>query len=727
MRLVDRRLLIVLAVALSASALAVPAVHAQGKQGKQAWKRFTADNGVYWRVEWSAGGEQAKSLRGRSAPVAGDPATVAETFLAKNADVLALKSDLSDLTVVSRRQSPAGTHLTYQQSHDGLPVFNGVVDVHVSRGGQVYLLHNDTVPAGKLAATQRKSVIPAADAAWLAQNAHFGAQQHDKYGRPSWTQSTRISDGPELGIQKTDAGERLVYRVTVGAIRYLVDAETGDILEAVSLKQSATGTGRIFDPNPVNTLDDGTLQDQGDANFAGLAGAYKEVTLRGIRSTGTGADTRYRLQGPYVRTLDLRASSVGSCMNGQTEVRKPPPVRDDTSFEYNRNQSGFEHTMVYFHIDKNQRYIQSLGFTDLFNRAIRVDAHAFPQDNSFYCGSPSGAGYLAFGDGGVDDAEDADVILHEYGHALQDAASGGRYFGNHDETGAMGEGFGDYWAFSTRPGAPWGTCFADWDSEGACLRKINRNKRYPEDAGQGIHRDGEIWSRGLYDMFRKLGKEKANKIILQSHFLIVNNPKFTNGLTALLDADDELFDGANRQEICSIFLDRGITAPGCGYWILLTWNKVGADVDLHLRPPSGAGNNTWNFGGDCAYYNLNPNWGDAGSADDDPLLYRDCIADCASEQITVDKLTTPGTYRVLVHYYRHRGFGNTTANLEVFRGRRKLFEGSRALSNSNDNPSGGELWFAYNIVVAAGKDEVEGFEVDIVQPAETDRSGASEK
>jgi hypothetical protein len=26
---------------------------------------------------------------------------------------------------------------------------------------------------------------------------------------------------------------------------------------------------------------------------------------------------------------------------------------------------------------------------------------------------------LAFGEGGVDDAEDVDVVLHEYGHAIQ--------------------------------------------------------------------------------------------------------------------------------------------------------------------------------------------------------------------------------------------------------------------------------------------------------------------
>ena len=51
---------------------------------------------------------------------------------------------------------------------------------------------------------------------------------------------------------------------------------------------------------------------------------------------------------------------------------------------------------------------------------------------------------LRFGKGGVDDAEDAEVILHEYGHAIQDSQS--RRLRRSEEAGAIGEGFGDYWA-----------------------------------------------------------------------------------------------------------------------------------------------------------------------------------------------------------------------------------------------------------------------------------------
>jgi hypothetical protein len=258
--------------------------------------------------------------------------------------------------------------------------------------------------------------------------------------------------------------------------------------------------------------------------------------------------------------MDIGAANLpNTCIDGMTEVRQAPPTLSGSAFNFNRSQSGFEHTMVYFTIDRSERYIQSLGFDDLWNKPIRIDAHAITDDNSFYCPAPVGSGYIVFGNGGVDDAEDADVVLHEYGHALQDAASDGKYSGD-GETGAMGEGFGDYWAYSTHHTGTWGNCFADWDSEGACLRHLNTSKVYPGDMEGEVHADGEIWSRGLRDLYLKLGKTKADTIILGSHFLIVDQPTFSDGLAALVDADKEVYSGANKKAICTVFKARGITA-----------------------------------------------------------------------------------------------------------------------------------------------------------------------
>jgi hypothetical protein len=110
----------------------------------------------------------------------------------------------------------------------------------------------------------------------------------------------------------------------------------------------------------------------------------------------------------------------------------------------------------------------------------------------------------------VDDAEDADVIIHEYWHAVQDAIISG--FGQDKEGRAMGEGFGDYVAgtFHERHKKKDRKYrVGEWDAKGyeggpqECLRRLDSKKHYPDDMEGEEHADGEIWSACLW----KTGKE----------------------------------------------------------------------------------------------------------------------------------------------------------------------------------------------------------------------------
>src|SRR5262249_4275713 len=147
--------------------------------------------------------------------------------------------------------------------------------------------------------------------------------------------------------------------------------------------------------------------------------------------------------------------------------------------------------------------------------------------------------------------EDADVILHEYGHSIQDNTNPGAYT-LPGETGAQGEGFGDYWAFSngpTGPGAFDPECLAEWDFSGSCLRRLDSTKHYPEDIEREVHADGEIWSSTLHDLFGALGKTTADTVILESHFLVPIFPRFCDGARALRDADILVYGGAHDTAI----------------------------------------------------------------------------------------------------------------------------------------------------------------------------------
>ena len=101
--------------------------------------------------------------------------------------------------------------------------------------------------------------------------------------------------------------------------------------------------------------------------------------------------------------------------------------------------------MGYYWVTTAQEYLQHLGFGSTLRpvnqRQIELRINQFGGDNSFFREDKAN---ITLGKGGVDDAEDAEVIVHEYGHSVQDAQVPG--FGTTLESGAIGEAFSDYLA-----------------------------------------------------------------------------------------------------------------------------------------------------------------------------------------------------------------------------------------------------------------------------------------
>ena len=271
-----------------------------------------------------------------------------------------------------------------------------------------------------------------------------------------------------------------------------------------------TAAATVFLPNPVADLQDQSLTDQKDADYPALAPAYHSVTLTNLDGSGY-------LRGDWAFVV----SETGS-----------PAYSPSGQFNYNRHQDQFEQVMAYYWITEAQNYIQRLGFgTGLFpgvnNEPQRVRINQWGADNSFFTDRKD---ELRFGKGGVDDAEDAEVILHEYGHAIQDSQQTPPGFGFSQEAGAIGEGFADYWAATVSTlvaPTPDPACVADWDSVSYtrstphCLRRVDTNAHYPEDLGE-VHDAGMIWSRALWDIRNAIGATQADTVILNAHFGMPN-------------------------------------------------------------------------------------------------------------------------------------------------------------------------------------------------------------
>jgi hypothetical protein len=305
----------------------------------------------------------------------------------------------------------------------------------------------------------------------------------------------------------------------------------------------STGTGRVFLPNPVADLQNESLTDQKDADYAALQPAYHTVTLTDLDGSGT-------LTGRWARVVSETGDPARSATN---------------TFVYNRHDDRFEQVMAYYWITQAQRYIQSLGFgrgtfPPVNMQSQRVRINQYGADNSFATDHPKDE--LRFGKGGVDDAEDAEVILHEYGHAIHFSQN----FSFDGEGGAISEGFGDYWAADVSnivAPTPDPACVADWDSTSYtstvphCLRRVDTSLHYPEDLNGEVHHDGQIWSRALWDIRTALGHDEADTIILEGQF---DFPGTT--MTALanstVEAAQSLYGTSAANAVTAAFQARGI-------------------------------------------------------------------------------------------------------------------------------------------------------------------------
>lgn len=491
-------------------------------------------------------------------------------FLGANAKRYGLSENAVELKLIEEQESLLGNHFRFQQTLGGLNVITGEIVVSVDKGGNIKRVSNNIFPAEASAIANKSAVAKisndrAYDIVWKDLNVEEGARLLEPYSA-------------DLKYWPSSGGFKLVYDIKIavnkpfGYWHFLVDADSGEIIkkqertsnlgdyskhneakkgigpvanrqelfreielkaaqnflteftksEVTTMKvTSSDGKALVFDPDPLTTLQSTTLRD--DSPPSAFDSAYFERPLKGLKvENGT-----FHLVGPWVRLMDFE------------EPKGQPSTTIDGNWTARRGDNAFNDAMTYYHIDMAQRYIQSLGFTNVIAWPIEVDADGVDgADNSHHIPDriTGRAGRLAFGHGCVDDNEDADVIWHEYGHAVHADIVGKNWSGG--DSGAMGEGFGDYLAATLSIRKENGNTFQtnkvfNWDGIGTCWSgrtvkligvKYNPSRFY--DAHQPIENDAasdELWSSPLFQAQLTLiaaGKhpEDGDKIVIESMF-----------------------------------------------------------------------------------------------------------------------------------------------------------------------------------------------------------------
>ena len=452
----------------------------------------------------------------------------------------------SNVTLLKTLTSKLGVHSWYQQTLGGYPVVGGLYAQHTTTvgadSGQT-TVWDGRVPAGALVsgdATVSSAAAIAAAVAYTKGTALTyvapslwvlpGAQSH-----LVWSVSS---------VTSAAAGDS----VTAAHLTY-VDAQTGKVLKDVIESQMdtapdakyVTGKAKTFDPNPVVKLQDEDLTDQNDSNAAVPAKGYSTRDLGHL-------DTSHTLVGEWAKIVNDDIASSKS-----------------NKYMYKRADDRFEQVMDYYALDTEESYYQELGFKNVNNEAQKIEADAMADDNSWYIPSQD---LIQTGTGGVDDAEDPEVVWHEDGHATQDAQVPG--WGASEEAGAMGEGYGDYIAVTMSQKyaketklTPY-SCVMDWDSTSYtagpqhCLRTTVTDKMYPEDLDGEVHDDGEIWSHALWNMNLALGRDKATTAIVEATFSMNPSINMPDAAAQIVKTTKDLYGASASAKAKAAFVDRGI-------------------------------------------------------------------------------------------------------------------------------------------------------------------------
>ncbi len=533
-----------------------------------------------WEMKWDETAHRVRQLRsGLSRTLRGDRVEAGRSFILEQSELLDLPRTM-ELVLVDHKESLIGTHLRFEQRLHGTPVYGSQVSVHLDSQQRVFWLNNQPASTDRignrvqLTEDQARLIVledlkpdlltlrgPIQTKLYLAQEDNLDAS------------ARRISSTSRKGSSATQPVLRYVWQVVIpanfplGSWSYLVDAESGDILEKTDLLHFARA--RVFFPNPIVTLKDPTLRDplardSGNAKTSAEANcdkaavppaAYLPVELLGLSSSGM---------------LDGEFATTGG--NGPQDVPPDSRARSNSDFFYERCDSRFNEVNVYYTIDSVQRYIQQLGFRNVNNRSVPINANGFiafgkSQDQSFYDGA---TGEIVYGLGGIHDAEDGEIVAHEYGHSIQDNQVPG--FGRGGEAKALGEGFSDALAalfFVPYSGGFHDELIGEWDATFyndsvpvPFLRPVESTKTYADfKQGGDEHRNGTIWAAGLWDFYNRLGATPAARdlvvrLVLESQFLYRPDEGFVEAADALLATDQKLTGGASQALLSRLFTDR---------------------------------------------------------------------------------------------------------------------------------------------------------------------------
>ncbi len=516
--------------------------------------------------------------------------------------------------------------MTFAQSFDGIPVFDGTVSVHIDSTGEVVRVTSSAargegrVRAPKLTAEDAATVAagdvaPGAPFAPVRVGSSTGSGVA-RFARGSFLQDVTTS----LVWFAMDGGARLAWHVELepdGVPQFydvLVDAETGELLLRRNRVLDANGTGRVVQSTSTQAIDPRLP----DAMPVGAA-ACPPPTNHEVRDL----TAPFRDPATVLSDSGLLSGNNVHVFRGDTVTEGALGTFDGTnwSFDFPFNSAESAETALFFALNFAHDFFYDLGFDEAagnfqannFARGgvggdpIAAIARAGGRNNASFQKAREGSSPIirmflwdgtgcwsedVDGDGlqDIDGDFDTDIVLHEFHHGVSHRLNTSF---NGNEAGAIGEGGSDFFAYSINNN----TLLAEYARPGG-LRSVNDKTYNDWTCANGffceVHDNGEIWVNVLWDIRERFrvdlvrGSEAA--AINESHQLYIDGLKLSPPLPTMLDLRDAMLQAdalrnpgsPQSANFCALWESFAARAMGVNATDTADngFNRVGANFDV---------------------------------------------------------------------------------------------------------------------------------------------------
>jgi Zn-dependent metalloprotease len=533
-----------------------------------------------------------------SEPQSDAPDNVARGFLKRQAKMLALTNAGVDSLKLEREDNDRGTtFLNYSQTVGGIKVFEGEVRVVVNNQGEVinvregFLVNGQQVKLTPSLNEQQglarafehagKSVIPS----FVETRTREEASESSRFSNPIDLNYEEVVS--ELNVVRVGNRARLAWHVyaEVGPEEWyelLVDAHNGELLLRHNLYVDvAQGTVYTEDPS------------KGARQLVSFVGDTTINTTAGWMGTST-VTTGNNVEA----YLDTNADNAPDANNG-TGLSNGHAFAADQNFTFAfsttvdpRTQQAAVVTNLFYFNNIMHDFSYGLGFTETAgnfqtnnygrggtgNDSVRAEAQdGSGTNNANFATPPDGQRprmqqYLFTAPNpDRDSSVDGDVVFHEYGHGISNRLIGnGSTALSGTQSGAMGEGWSDYWAFTINGDGAIGEYVTN-SSIGIrraayTVPAATVHDSYADVCAGGceVHNDGEVWAAALWDLRAQLGASVTDRLVLNGMKFTPTRPSFLNARDGILQADQNLNGGANRCAIWTVFARHGMGVSAVG-------------------------------------------------------------------------------------------------------------------------------------------------------------------